>query len=123
MRGQHVDLRIAVHGMPEIEARTQFQVARLEHAFQQQDRSAPAKRAHPLGFGQVEQRETIGTAETVEYALDAMAVGVGLDDGPYARVERRAPDALQVVAQCAGMDGGEDGTWHGAGTFRGSPQN
>ncbi len=31
--GQPVDLLITVHGMPDAETRTQFQVARLEHAF------------------------------------------------------------------------------------------
>ena len=112
VRGQHVDLRIAMHRMPEVETRTEFEVACLEHAFEQQDRPPPAQRPHALGFVQIEQRETVGTAETVEHALDAVTVGVGLDDGPHARVERRAPDALQVVAQRAGMDGGEDGAWH-----------
>ena len=63
VRGQHVDLLVAVHGVPQAQARAQLQVARLEHAFQQQDGAAPAQRAHPLGLGQVQQREAVGAAQ------------------------------------------------------------
>ena len=40
-----------------------LEVARLEAAFEQQDRAAPAERAHPLGFGEVEQREAVGAGK------------------------------------------------------------
>jgi len=43
--------------MPELEARAQLQVARLERAFEQQDRPAPAQGAHAVQInaaGQVE---------------------------------------------------------------------
>jgi hypothetical protein len=47
--GQPVDLLGAMDHMPQTEARTQLQIARLEHAFEQQQRAAPAERAQPLG--------------------------------------------------------------------------
>ena len=90
VHGQHVDLLVAVHRVPQVQARAQLQVARLEHAFEQQDRAAPAQRAHPLGLLQVEQREAVGAAQALEHALDAMAVGVGLDHAPDPGVGRAA---------------------------------
>jgi hypothetical protein len=94
------------------QARAQLQVARIEAAFQQQDRSAPAQCADPLGLQQVQQRETVGTAQRVVHPLDPVAVGVGLDHRPDLRVRRRLLDAPQVVAQGVGMDGGKNGTRH-----------
>jgi hypothetical protein len=52
--------------VPQVQARAQLQVARLEHAFEQQDRPAPAQRAHALGLGQVQQRKAVGAAQAVE---------------------------------------------------------
>jgi hypothetical protein len=111
--GEHVDLLVAVHAVPQVQARAQFQVARVEHAFQQQHRAAPAQGAHALGLGQVEQREAVGTAQTLIDPLDAMAIGVGLDHRPDAGIEGRAAHALEVVAQGAGVHGGENGARHG----------
>jgi hypothetical protein len=56
----------AVHRVPQVQARAQLQVARLEAAFQQQDRPAPAQRAHAFGLGQVEQRKAVGAAQPVK---------------------------------------------------------
>ena len=103
-----------MHGVPHIQARAQLQVARLEHAFQQQQRAAPAQGAQALGFGQVEQGKAIGCAQGVEHALDAMAVGIGLDHGPHARVLRRRTAARQVVPQRSGVDGGKNRARHGS---------
>ena len=64
-------------------------------------------------LGQIQQGETIGGPEGIEHALDAVAVGIGLDHRPHAGIEGRAPRPVEVVAQCIGMDGGEDGTRHG----------
>ena len=101
-----------MHGMPEAEARTQLEVARLERAFEQQDRTAPAERANPLGLRQVQQRKAIGRAQAFERAFDAVPVGVGLDHRPGARVGRGGHRASKVVAQGAGMYGGKDRTGH-----------
>ena len=90
VRGQPVDLLVAVHHVPQVQARAQLQVARLEAALEQQHRAAPAERAHALGLGQVEQREAVGAAQAVEDALDAVAVGVGLDHRPDPGVGRGA---------------------------------
>src|SRR5436853_489585 len=83
-----VDLLVAMHRVPQAQARTQLQVARLEHAFEQEDGTAPAQRAHAFGLLQVQQREAVGAADRFEHAVDAVAIGIGLDDGPYLRVAR-----------------------------------
>ena len=107
------DLLVALHRVPHVQARAQFQVARLEHAFQQQDRATPAQGAHTLGLAQVQQRKAIGATQAFVHALDAVAIGVGLDHGPDAGVGRGMAHACQVVAQGLGMDGGLDRTGHG----------
>ena len=113
VRGQPVDLLLAVHHMPEVQARAGLEVARLEAAFEQQDRAAPVERAQPLGLGQVEQREAVGGAQRRKDALDAMPVGIGLDHGPQPGVGRGAPQSFEVVAQGRQVDGGEYRTRHG----------
>ena len=120
VRGQPVDLLVAVHGVPQVEARAQLQVARLEHALQQQDRAAPAQIAHTLRLGQIEQREAVGAAQAFEGALDAVAVGIGLDDGPHPRARRGGAHLRQVVAQRAGVDGGVDRARHGSSSGNGA---
>ena len=112
VRGEHVDLRLVVHRVPQVQARAGFEIARLEAAFEQQHRAAPAEGANSLGFGQVEQRETVGALQTGVGALDAVAVGIGLDDGPDLRTRRRGAGALQVVRQRVGVDQGFDGARH-----------
>jgi hypothetical protein len=57
--GQHVDLLIAMHGMPQIQPRTQLQIALLKNTFEQQDRATPAQIAHPLASCQVQQGKAI----------------------------------------------------------------
>ena len=113
VRGEPVDLFGAVHCVPQMQARAELEVARLEHAFKQQDRAAPVQRAQALRLGQVQQREAVGTAQRVEHALDAVAVGVGLDHRPDARVGRPHTGLVQVVLERCGMDGGVDGAGHG----------
>ena len=119
MRGQHVDLLFAVHRVPQVQARTQLQVTRLEHAFEQQDGAAPAQGAHARSLVQIQQGKTVGAAQAFEHTLDAMAVGVGLDDGPDTRVRRRLARARQVLPQGLGVDGGEYRTGHVGGFRRG----
>jgi MFS family permease len=73
---------------------------------------------HPLvayaivGLGQVEQREAVGALQAGVGALDAVAVGVRLDDGPDLGLGRGCASARQVVGQGLGMDQGFDGTRH-----------
>ena len=113
VRGQHVDLLVAMHRMPQAQARAQLQVARLEHAFEQQDGPAPAQVAHALGLGQVQQRKTVGAAQALEHPLDAVAIGIGLDHRPHLGVRHRLAHAREVVVQGRGVDGGSgwDGAW------------
>ena len=112
VRGQPIDLRFAVHRVPQVQPRAQLEIARLEAAFEQQHRTAPAEGPHALGFGEVEQRKTVGRAQRVEHALDAVAVGIGLDHGPDARARRQAARARQVVRQRIAVDQGFDRTRH-----------
>ena len=113
VRGQHVDLFVAMHRVPQAQARTQLQVARLEHPFKQQNRSAPAQRAHAFGLVQVQQGKTVGTAQALVGALYAMAIGIRLDHGPNAGVASGLADLGQVVAQGFGVDSGLYRTGHG----------
>ena len=107
-----VDLFSAVHRVPEVQARAQLQVARLEHPFEQQDGAAPAQRAQALRLVQIEQGETVGRAQGVEHPFDAMAVGIGLDHRPDPRIGRRGAGPRQVVRQRVGVDQGFDRTGH-----------
>ena len=110
---EHVDLFVAVHGVPEIQTRTELQVARLKHTFEQQDRPAPAQVAYALGLGQVQQRNAVGAAQTLKDTFDAMTVRIGLDHGPHSRVGCLRAHSVQVVLQGAQVDGGKDGAGHG----------
>ena len=89
VRSEPVDLLGAVHHVPQVQARAQLQIARLEHAFEQQDGAAPAQSAHTFGLGQVQQREAVGAAQAVEGAFDAVAVGICLDHRPHPRIGRQ----------------------------------
>jgi hypothetical protein len=112
--GQHVDLLVAMNGVPQAQARTQLEVARIKTALQQQDGPAPVQRAQALGLGQVQQGKAVSAAQGIKDALNAMAVGIGLDDRPDLGVRRGGAGAGQVVSERFGVDGGEYGTWHGA---------
>ena len=119
VRRQPVDLFVAVHRVPQVQARAQFQVARLENAFEQQDGAAPVQRAQALRLGQVQQGKTVGAPQRAEHALDAVAVGIGLDHRPDPCVRRPHAGLVQVVFEGVGMDGGKNGTGHGGGgTYR-----
>ena len=109
---EHVDLLVAVHGMPQAQARAQLQVTRLEHTFEQQDRAAPAQGPHPFGLGQVQQRKAVGPAQAVEHPLDAMAIGIGLNHSPDLGVLGRLAHPREVVAQGGRVDGGKNGARH-----------
>ena len=112
VRGQPVDLLVAVHDMPEVQPRAQLEVARLEAAFQQQHRAAPAQVAHPLRLVEVEHRQAVGTEQARPDALDAVPVGVGLDDRPQPGVGCAPACAGQVAGEGVGMDEGFDRTGH-----------
>ena len=109
---QHVDLFVAMHGVPQVQPRAQLQVAGLKGAFEQQDRSTPAQCPNLLRFGQVQQGKTIGTPQSFKRPLNAVPVGIGLDHRPGLRVGCRLAGTGQVVAQGLGVDGGLYRTWH-----------
>ncbi|CFW36991.1 Uncharacterised protein [Bordetella pertussis] len=79
---QHVELLARMHGGGEMIAVDDFQVGRLEEAFEQQDRAAPARFAAAHGLLQVQHGQALGRRETGHRLFDAMAVGIGLDDRP-----------------------------------------
>jgi hypothetical protein len=72
----------------------------------------PVECAQAFGLVQIEQREAVGAVQAGEGALDAVAVGVGLDHREDPGVRRGSACARQVVRQCAGVDDGFDRTWH-----------
>ena len=115
MRRQHVNLLVAMHRVPQLQARAQLQVTRLKHAFEQQDGPAPTQVAHALGFIQIQQGKTVGAAQARVRALNAVAVGVGFDHSPHLGLRHRGAVAVQVVLQCSRVDGGENRARHGAG--------
>ena len=94
---EHVNLRVAMHRVPQVQARAQLQIARLKHPFEQQDGPAPAQVAHALGFVQVQQSKAVGPAQTLKHPLDAMAVGIGLHHRPDPRILRARTQHSEVV--------------------------
>ena len=90
--------------MPELQARARLEIAGVEAAFEQEDRAAPAELAHALGFGDVEQRETVGTTQRGKDIGDAVTVGVGLDHGPDLGTGRGAARDLEVGGEGVEMD-------------------
>ena len=117
--GQHVDLLIAVHRVPEVEPRTQLKVAQFKNTFEQQDWAAPAQIAHALCFIQIQEGKAVGGAQALKGAFDAVPISVGLDDGPEPGVCDLSAAACQVVPQGGAMDGGKNRTWHGASKHKG----
>ena len=106
VHGEHVNLRFVVHHVPEVQARTQFQVAHFKSAFEQQNRAAPAKVAQALCLIQIQQGKTVGPSEALKRLVQAMAIGIGLDHGPHPRVACRGARARQVVGQGIEVKGG-----------------
>jgi len=105
--GQQVDLLVAMHRVPQAQARAQLQVTRLEHAFEQQDGATPAQGAHALGLGQVQQGKAIGRAQAFKHPLNAVPVGVGLDHGNDLALRGVAFHHGEVVAQGRCIDLGD----------------
>ncbi len=105
--------RRVVDDVPEVQARARLEVARVEAAFEQQDRAAPAELAQQLGLGDVEQREAVGALQRREDVGDAVAVGVGLDDRPDARAGRGAARDLEIGGEGVAMDQRFDRPRHG----------
>ena len=97
VRGQHVDLLRAMHGVPQVQARTQFQVTGVEHAFEQQHWPTPTERAHTLRLVQVKQGKAVGRLQSGKSTLDAVPVGIGLHHRPEPGIRRGLPDTRQVV--------------------------
>ena len=113
VRRQQIDLLFAVHRVPQIQSRAQLQVTRVECAFEQQHRAAPAQFAHPFGLAEVEQCEAVGRLQRFEHPLDPVPVGVGLDHRPDPGIGRCAFGPRQILAQCVCVNGGVNGTRHG----------
>ena len=60
-------------------SRQQRDVGRVEEAFEQQDRLGPAQFAQAHRVLGLDQRQAVGVGEAAHAALEAVAVGVGLD--------------------------------------------
>ena len=114
VRREHVNLAFAMHRVPEVQARAQLQIALLKHAFEQKYRAAPTQIAHPLSFVEVQQGNAVSTAQSLKHPLNAMAIGVCLDDGPDPRVGRTRTHRSKVMDQGLGADGGKNRARHGS---------
>jgi len=114
VRGQPVNLGFVVHRVPQVQPRAPFQVPGFKTTFEHQDGTAPSQRADAGGFVKVEQGKSICTLQTFIRTLQAVAVGVGFDDGPTLRVGRSRLCSSQVVCQCVRMDQGMNRAGHGA---------
>ena len=68
-----------------------------EKPFQQENRARPAEFAQLRGFFEIEQTEAIGRTQAGERTGQAMAIGIGFDDGPDLRVRRVAASDSEVV--------------------------
>ena len=102
-----------MHRVPQVQPRTQLQVAWLKGAFEQQDGAAPIERAQALRLVKVEQGKAVGAAQSGKTALDAVAIGIGLDHRPHMGIWRTQASLVQVVTQGFEVDGGKDGAGHG----------
>ena len=72
-----------MHRVPEMQARTTVEIARLEAALEQQGSGRASRElANPFGFVDIEQREAIGALQGGVDVADTVTVGVRLDDGP-----------------------------------------
>jgi hypothetical protein len=79
---QHLDLLDRVDRAVDIVLGQQRDVAGVEDAFQQQDRFHPPQFAQAQGVLGLDQGQAVGAHEAFHAALQAMAIGIRLDDGP-----------------------------------------
>ena len=112
-RRQPVDLRRVVHHVPEVQARAGLEITRIEAALEQQDGPAPAELAQQLGLCHIEQCEPVGAAQAFPDLGDAVAIGIGLHDGPDLGARGGAARDLEVGGERFGMNPGNDGPRHG----------
>ena len=110
---EHVDLFIAMHGVPQVQTRAEFQIAGFKHTFQKQHRPAPTQGPYALRLVQVQQSKAIGGTQAFEHTFDAMAIGVGFDHRPDAGIGGSKAHALQVMTQRVGVNKGVYRAGHG----------
>ena len=118
---QHVELLAVMHAGAQVIAVDDVQVGGFEETLQQQDRTAPAGLAAAHRLVQVQHRQPLRRGEPRHRLFDAVAVGIGLDDGPDGRRQalgRRgrliqvAAHRGQVVGKRGNGNGGGYGTRH-----------
>jgi len=109
---EHLDLLAPMDHGREPVAYGERDVARLEHAFQHQDRLRHAGTAQARRLLEVEHREAVGAGGGARSALEAVAVGIRLDHRPNFRVACMAARDAQVVCDGARRDGGADRAGH-----------
>ena len=76
-----IDLGLAVHGVPEFEARALLELARVKDPLEQQNGATPAQIAQALRFTHFKHTKAIGASQTLVYSLDPVAIGIGFDHG------------------------------------------
>ena len=105
VRGQHVNLLVAVHRVPQAQARAQFQIARLGHAFEQQDRILDAAVTQFDRLAEARHREPVGHAgQRPGHLQGAVPVSIGLDHRESAAARCGAAQDGEVAAQRGEVD-------------------
>ena len=77
------------------------------------DKTGIVELAQALRFGNVEQGKAIGSTQPFVNALQAVPVGMGLDDRPDAGIGGAFAGSLQVVVKGVEMDQGLERARHG----------
>ena len=112
--GEHVDLLIAVDGVPQAQSGTKLQIALLKSALEKQNRPAPSELTDPLRLLKVQQGKPVRPTKPLEDALNAVSIRIGFDHGPDFGMGHGMAYALQIVLKGLGMYLGKDGTRHRA---------
>jgi hypothetical protein len=94
---EDVDLPARVHDGLDVELLQRLDVLFVEKALEQQDALFPARVASPLGVAEVDGRQSVGVGERLDGVFEAVAVSVGLHDGPERAGAGIAANARKVV--------------------------
>ena len=109
---QHRQLLGAMYGQLKTVFGDSADVLRVKESFQQDNRFGPARFAQFDRIFDFDQRQPVSRGKGFRGAMQAMAVGIGLDDAPGFGSGDSGTDDLQVVLQCSGIDDGNEGSRH-----------
>ncbi len=108
-----LDLVGVVDHRRELVLEQQVHVERLEETLQHQDRLRHPGQAQAHRLLEIQHRAAVGIRQGARRALQAVAVGVGLQHRPDLRLAGGFARQFQVVAQGGRLDDGTDRARHG----------